>query len=176
MQAQISTNFRLFCDLFSQYMEIFYDISCNLDLPLWKCCNICDFIAIFWYLGNGFVILFGYCISVFERYSTSAVNTYILPRPTLDIALPQGEFNTTARYNASIGFTSLGEQSSLRVVMMWILGFWRDEIAWVHIVHVYGRPICLKWNIRGLSILAIQKLPRYGCYASIGILGQKQRH
>ena len=29
----------------------------------------------------GFVILFGYCISVFERYCTSAVNTYILPSP-----------------------------------------------------------------------------------------------
>ena len=28
-----------------------------------------------------FVILLGYCISVFERYCTSAVNTYILPSP-----------------------------------------------------------------------------------------------
>ena len=31
----------------------------------------------------GFVILSGYCISVFERYCTSVVNTYILPSPIL---------------------------------------------------------------------------------------------
>ena len=29
----------------------------------------------------GFVILFGYCISVFEWYYMSVVNTYILPSP-----------------------------------------------------------------------------------------------
>ena len=41
----------------------------------------------------------------------------------------KGKFITTATYNASIGFTSLGEQSSVRVVMMCILGFRKDEVA-----------------------------------------------
>ena len=31
----------------------------------------------------GFVMLFGYCISVFERFCTSAVYTYILPSPRI---------------------------------------------------------------------------------------------
>ena len=44
--------------------------------------------------GIGFVMLFGYCISVLERYCTSAVYTYILPSPNLwDTILWQAHSN-----------------------------------------------------------------------------------
>ena len=44
--------------------------------------------------GIGFVMLFGYCISVSERYCTSAVYTYILPGPNLwDTILWQAHSN-----------------------------------------------------------------------------------
>ena len=64
-RAQNSINCRLFCDRFGQFVDIFHDISCILDAPLWEYLTICDLIAVFRYLGNQLWLCF---LDIASRY------------------------------------------------------------------------------------------------------------